>query len=138
MTNLIPKALELLNLKELEVFKVKDSVYKYRINEKGNVECYDYVAKRWNISSRIDIASLLNGTHEIKKLPFKPKNGESYKYLKICWHSGKISSSTYIWNGFVIDFLNYNMGNCYPVDHEFTHEEKEEFKTKLIGKYNAE
>lgn len=137
MSDLMPKIFELLGVKELEEFMIKGLQNRYRITNSGTLE-FSESDGEWHVSKYKCITDLLNGTYEIIKPPFKPKNDEKYKCLWFHELGDDVVDNIYVWDGGSIDFLNFNIGNCYPLDYKFTEEEKEEFKNKLMGKYNAE
>lgn len=144
MTNLIPEVLKMLGLKKDEFFKIKgyNEDYKYAFSEK-NLICYYPGGLRAEVVN-VTLVELLNGTCEVIKLPFKPKYGEWYTHLCLqgCHHNFDDNDDVHIkrvtWTEDSDDFLNFNIGNCYPADYNFTNEEKTEFKRKLVEKYNEQ
>lgn len=133
MNNKLPEVLLLLDIEEFEIFEVKGQERKFRIDSNGRVEYFMKLSNCWEHETEVTLGTLLNGTHEVVKIPYKPKDGEHYLYLRLKNSSVLIVKAC--WNCDIIDSKRYADGNCYHVDHEFTDKEREEFKTGIMCKY---
>ena len=69
---------------------------------------------------------LLNGSDEIVKLPWKPKDGEGYFYINKLGVAGHMTFS-----GSSVDIALYAFGNCFR-----TREEAEAHKDEILQKMN--
>nr|DAL30359.1 MAG TPA_asm: hypothetical protein [Caudoviricetes sp.] len=77
--NLIPQIAEMLGLQLGEAFKIKgDNELTYRFTNDGLELTHDSGIELAKISASVALVDLVNGKGEIIKLPWKPKEGESY------------------------------------------------------------
>lgn len=78
--NLIPQIAEMLGVALGEAFKIKgeDELMTYRFNSDGLQVTYGDGIEIPYISTNPAFAALLNGTDEIVKLPWKPKQDETF------------------------------------------------------------
>lgn len=78
--NLIPQIAQMLGVELGEEFKIKgeDELMTYRFNSDGLQVTYGDGIELSYISTNSAFVALVNGTDEIVKLPWKPKEGESY------------------------------------------------------------
>lgn len=130
--NLIPVIREALGLQENEEFKIKDEkgvtiYYKYRFtNDDMQVNIRGY----WESSTNEMIGMLVTGQSEAVKLPFKPKEGETYYYVSLYYGATATTSYATICRS---DVARANSGNCYR-----TYEEAEkhipEWMERVYGK----
>ena len=75
---------------------------------------------------------LLTGENTIKKIPWKPKNGEIYFQACI---KGRVVRCK--WFGDVCDLESYYVGNCFETEEE-AEAHKREIIDKLRGKYEED
>lgn len=78
--NLIPQIAQMLGVELGEEFKIKgeDELMTYRFNSDGLQVTYGDGIELSYLSTNSAFVALVNGTDEIVKLPWKPKEGESY------------------------------------------------------------
>jgi len=76
---------------------------------------------------------LLLGRLQIKKLPFKPKQGDKYYYVT---EQGKIYSMT--WRSSTYDYNFFNAGNCFRTEEEITQKDIDRIVKEMKGKYENE
>lgn len=128
--NLIPKIAEMLGVEIGEEFQIVPLDGIYRLSDFGlQTKLFLKSGERWESSKYI--TPLLTGQYQIKKIPFKPKKGETY-YL-VGWNSEQlISVSSVIWMNDVDYGLLY-CGNCFRTEAE-AEKHKYEIYEKLTGK----
>ena len=79
-----------------------------------------------------DVGLLVLGKHEIVKLPFEPKNGDSY--FRIFINSGRdINVCRDTWLDWTTDYMCKCCGNCFRTEAE-AEKHKYEIYEKLTGK----
>ena len=111
---------EILGVKLGERFKANGCIY--RLNEDGLVDNLD---RTWATV----LVGLLTGNYTLKKLPWKPKNGDDY-FVATMGCSASINS----WRGDSFDYALYYTGNCFRTREEaLTH--APEITEKLRKKY---
>ena len=109
--NLIPEIAKMLGVEIGEAFKIKgeDELMTYRFNSDGLQVTYGDGIEIPYISTNPAFVALLNGTDEIVKLPWKPKEGtEVYTFSfttheynsRFCPHKGVWYVTKWNWTGF--------------------------------------
>lgn len=107
MKNLMPEVLKLIGLSVDEEFKVKGSDEIFKVDKEGMLIATSYNSFRCSI-----LPFLLNGTYEIVKLPWKPKDGESY------WTVEEDRILCDSWDNDMMDYSYLKLGNCYRTKEE--------------------
>lgn len=139
--NLIPKICELLGVEIGEEFNAKHAnIGKILTNSKeepaifkfGNDGLYAKCSDGSGDFFLIGMGNFLNGDYEIVKLPFKPKDGESYWSVR--WgHNQCIDISYGTWTSDDIDYRHLYCGNVFRTETE-AEKHKYEIYEKLTGK----
>lgn len=131
--NLIPVIREALELQENEEFSVRcGTAYvlgKYRFT-KDRLEHFNVRDNCWEGTSSDLFAKLVHGIYKVDKLPFKPKEGESYYYVR--FYNGDIISTAYTKYS-KSDVVKVNSGNCYRTKEE-AENHVDEWMSKVYGK----
>jgi len=78
----------------------------------------------------IGMGNFLKGDYEIVKLPFEPKQGETY--YKVILRDG-LSVAKEDWTGWLADYSDKYCGNCFRTESE-AEKHKYEIYEKLAGK----
>lgn len=132
--NLIPVIREALGLKieeEFQLVKSDGATYnsKYRFADNDKLQWFDPYTGCWNVSSPIMLEKIIYGQVTIKKLPFKPKEGEIYYYVG--FYDGDVIGTSYTewWR---LNILNANSGNCYRTREE-AKKHVDEWMSKVYG-----
>ena len=115
--NLIPLIAEKLGVKIEEEFKIKNgfsAIYKFQglglYTKKQTEDSY------WCVCNDLTLRDILVGIAEIEKLPFEPKNGERYYYVRFARNSeGKVVSTVFerAWEEEMRDYENKLYGNRF-------------------------
>ena len=115
--NLIPLIAEKLGVKIEEEFKIKNgfsAIYKFQglglYTKKQTEDSY------WCVCNDLTLRDILVGIAEIEKLPFEPKNGERYYYVRFARNSeGKIEFTIFerVWEEEMRDYENKLYGNRF-------------------------
>ena len=111
MKNLMPEVAKLLGVEIGEEFKIKDWSDKFYINDTGTILIYSTICGEY-FKSEISIQEILNGKHEIIKLPFKPKNGRTY------WTVEEDRIFYDSWDNDMMDYSYFKLGNCFRTKEE--------------------
>lgn len=132
--NLIPTIREALGLKENEEFQILKNdgttyTVNYRFADNDELQWFDPDTDCWKSSSSITLGRIIYGKVSIKKLPFKPNEGESYYYVG--FYSGEANSTIYT-KHCQSDIVNANSGNCYRTKEE-AEKHADEWMTKIYG-----
>lgn len=133
--NLIPVIREALGLKENEEFQLLRSngttyTVNYRFADNDELQWFDPDTDCWESSGAATLEKIIYGKVTVKKLPFKPKEGESYYY--VIFYNGDIISTAYTKYS-KSDVVKVNSGNCYRTKEEAeTH--VDEWMSKVYGK----
>lgn len=130
MTEIMQMVIDKLGVKVDEIFKVKDSdgdfLYgDYYINENGIM-----INGKQRSSINILWHPLLSGGYQIIKLPFKPKEYDTYSFVN---DKGEIVSED--WWGIDIDYYRFNARNCFRTEEEITEEDKKRIVTEMKKEY---
>jgi len=106
------------------------SSLKYRFFTIGSIKNRVFLAatntKRINNEM---LVSLLWGSGEVIKIPWKPKRGDWYCFIK---EDGNRTGRN--WYDTFIDYMLYNAGNCFRDTEEVTLEIKERILREMKGK----
>ena len=130
--NLIPKICELLGMEVGEEFKVTryDNVV-FRFDE-TSLQFYSHLTNEWRETSDELYKMIMKGDTEVKRLPFKPKNGEQY-YRIFIHRDGDININRDTWVDWTTDYMCTYCGNCFRTRDE-AEKHKYEVYEKLTGK----
>ena len=137
--NLIPMIAKELGVEIGEEFKLKQTSgdiksAKYRFRNIGDQIIYERTifCGDWTMCSAEEVGLLVLGKHEIVKLPFKPKDGETYWYVR--WgHNQCVDIGYGTWTSDDIDYRHLYCGNCFRTEAE-AEKHKYEIYEKLTGK----
>ena len=132
--NLIPVIREALGLKvneEFQILKNDGTTYalNYRFADNNELQYFDSDKDCWKSSSSITLGRIVYGKVSIKKLPFRPEEGEAYYYVG--FYRGDVIS-TYYMKGCQSDIVNENSGNCYRTEEE-AEKHINEWMSKVYG-----
>lgn len=118
--NLIPQIAQMLGVELGEGFKIKgeDELMTYRFNSDGLQVTYGDGIELSYISTNSAFVALVNGTDEIVKLPWKPKEGESYWTFMSSLEGRKLYVLNYMWDNSVIDVALHKVGWVYRTQEE--------------------
>lgn len=135
--NLMPEVSKMLGVELGEAFYIKDFGTLYRFTLTG-LEYKNDDDKRWRRISSCLIEALIKGNHEIEKLPWKPKEEQTYYY--IAWRridntgEWKIRVETTFFTEFSTpDNLRVAVGNCFRTKEEAEAAKFDAFE-RLTGK----
>lgn len=114
--NYYKKVAEMLGVELDEEFNLKGNYTgeinncRYKITQEGLM--YNCGRMKWTRSNLL--LSIINGTYSVAKLPWKPKNGDSY------WRYGANSNLaiTQYWDTDGVDLTNWKIGNCFKTEEE--------------------
>lgn len=101
---------------------------KYKININGIAVYEDGEWKYSLASTSFVFEKLLAGQYEIKRKPWKPKDGEEFYFIE---KNGKIGNYTYYGITYIENF--YKLGNCYR-----TRAEAEANRDKWVAFYASD
>lgn len=131
--NLMPEIAKMLGVETWEEFRIKDARGKddtaYRLTD-TSLEYFDEAMTNWCGSGRF--IDLINGTAEVIKKPFKPKEGEWYYLFMFCGGDFCVASTEFSKYN-VQDLTNAYCGNCFRTKEEAINH-KAEIYEKLTGK----
>lgn len=132
--NLIPVIREALGLKvneEFQILKNDGTTYalNYRFADNNKLQWFDSDKDCWKSSSSITLEKIIYGQVAIKKLPFRPEEGELY-YL-VGFYTGDVISTCYA-KECQSDIVNVKGGNCYRTEEE-AEKHVDEWMSKVYG-----
>lgn len=132
--NLIPVIRETLGLEieeEFQLVKSDGATYnsKYRFAYNDTLQWFDPYTSCWNVSSQTMLEKIIYGQVAIKKLPFRPEEGELY-YL-VGFYTGDVISTCYA-KECQSDIVNVKGGNCYRTEEE-AEKHVDEWMSKIYG-----
>lgn len=130
--NLIPVIREALGLQENEEFnliKPQRSVISRAFRFTSNSLQIHY-PQGWEEAHDMTLIALLRGDLKVVKLPFKPKESETYNYVN--FYNGEIVQTIYVENC-ISDKTRVESGNCYRTKEE-AEKHLDEWMTKVYGK----
>lgn len=117
--NLIPEIAKMLGVELGEEFKVKrDDGYTYRFTSNELKLTYGNDIEMSTIATNNALVALLKGEDEIVKLPWKPKEGETYWGFNALLHGGKCAVISYVWKGKVFDNAMLKAGWIFRTQEE--------------------
>lgn len=138
--NLIPKICEMLGVEIGEEFKIKQTngdikSAKYRFRNIGDQIIYEHTdfCGDWTMCSAEDVGLLVLGKHEIVKLPFEPKKGDTYFRIVMNNTDNCLGVASDTWSGWTTDYMCKYCGNCFRTEAE-AEKHKYEIYEKLTGK----
>ena len=128
--NLIPKIAEMLGVELGEEFKINPLSGVYKLYQDGLLNKRDD-GKWYNTTC---LTPLLTGQYKIEKLPFDPKEGDTYYFVswsinRCCQQIYAIKSTFCLTSGCA---LNKYSGNCFRTEAEAEAHKYEVYK-KLTG-----
>lgn len=102
----------MLGVKLHEEFKTTNSLkyVTFRLTEDGLFDCFGN-------KSRETLAMILEGTIKIIKLPWEPKNGEHYYYIRI-WEDEEPTVEQSYWGNGTWEYGLYSTGNFFKTRKE--------------------
>lgn len=124
MANHMAEVAKMLGVELGEDFKCNNG-YTYRLTPLGLV-CPKYCTDEVEYSGVLQ--TLLNGGLEIKRKPWKPKDGDYYWSIN---PSGR--ANEFVWANTASGNYNYKLGNCYR-----TFEEAEAHRDKWVAFYASD
>lgn len=118
--NLIPQIAQMLGVELGEGFKIKgeDELMTYRFNSDGLQVTYGDGIELSYISTNSAFVALVNGTDEIVKLPWKPKEGESYWTFILYDCDIRLGIEPRKWTNDMFDFAFLKAGWIYRTCEE--------------------
>ena len=130
--NMIPVIREALGLQENEEFNFKlgetISYTKYRFTD-NDIEFLN-LEGLWEQCLVSPLDNIIYGECEVVKLPFKPKEYETYYFVNL--HFGTVEGSAFS-KDFTADVIRVNSGNCYRTREE-AEKHVDEWMSKVYGK----
>ena len=128
--NLIPEIAKLLGVEIGEEFEANGKTVKFTDDALIHYNC-DGEKEWWN-RAECTLVGLINGSYEVKKPPFKPKEGEWYYLFMFCGGDFCVASTEFSKYN-VQDLTNAYCGNCFRTKEE-ANNHKAEIYEKLTGK----
>ena len=118
--NLIPQIAQMLGVELGEKFKIKgeDELMTYRFNGDGLQVTYGDGIELSYLSTNSAFVALVNGTDEIVKLPWKPKEGESYWTFILYDCDIRLGIEPRKWTNDMFDFAFLKAGWIYRTCEE--------------------
>lgn len=118
MKNYYKEIAQMLGLELDEEFEITKYLgYLYKINENG-LYCKNSIDGQYHLESFDDIVDVLTGEETIVKKPYKPNNSHTYW----CAEMNVISSKAYVgkrvFDGNLLDYANFYVGNCFKTQEE--------------------
>lgn len=115
--NLIPEIAKMLGVEIGEKFKIKEYGEKiYRFTNSGLQLIYDNGVRNLNTTTNMALSGLLSGDFEIVKLPWKPKEGESFYTFTAAY--GEWSVSLDVWAEEPCNYALLDKGWIYRTEKE--------------------
>ena len=112
--NLIPQIAEMLGLQLGEEFKIKGyDELTYRFASDGLKLTYDNDMEISDLTAKVALVALLNGKDEIVKLPWKPKEGETYWTFILYDSDIRLGIEPHKWTDDIFDFALFKAGWIY-------------------------
>lgn len=110
--NLIPEIVKMLGVELGEEFKIKgEEELTYRFDSDGLKLTHDSGIELAKISANVAFVDLVNGKDEIVKLPWKPKEGDTFYFFDIRY--GKWVVCSYMWVRVPCDYALLDKGWVY-------------------------
>lgn len=131
--NYIPKIAEMFGVKIGEEFEANGKTVKFTEDTFVRRVCDS--KREWWVQAECTLLCLINGSLEVKKLPFEPKNGERYYYVRFARNSeGKVVSTVFerAWEAEMRDYENKLYGNRFRTMAEAKFEAPNVYK-RLTG-----
>ena len=128
MDNHMAEVAKMLGVELEEEFAVPNKVATLKISAKDGLMCKFKYNKNWEYCA-LYLQELLMGDMEIIKLPWKPKDGNTYYCPNITFKE----ISCKVWFGTTSDYAIYISGVCYKTREEAEAHFAEDYK-KLTGK----
>jgi hypothetical protein len=118
--NFIPQIAQMLGVELGEGFKIKgeDELMTYRFNSDGLQVTYGDGIELSYISTNSAFVALVNGTDEIVKLPWKPKEGASYWTFILYDCDIRLGIEPRKWTNDMFDFAFLKAGWIYRTCEE--------------------
>lgn len=117
--NLIPQIAQMLGVAIGEEFKIKgEDELTYRFDSDGLKLTHDSGIELAQISANVAFVDLVNGKDEIVKLPWKPKEGESYWTFILYDCDIRLGIAPRKWTNDMFDFAFFKAGWIYRTYEE--------------------
>lgn len=117
--NLIPEIAQMLGVELGEEFKIKGyDELTYKFDNDGLKLTYDNDIEISDLTAKVAFVALLNGTDEIVKLPWKPKEGESYWTFILYDCDIRLGIEPRKWTNDMFDFAFLKAGWIYRTCEE--------------------
>lgn len=122
--NYYKQVAEMLGVELGEEFRLKENKTKnivmprYKITQEEGLM---YSVNRNEFERSTILISIINGSYSVAKLPWKPKNDETYWWYSMC---SKTSISG-IFTGSTSDLIFWKAGNCFKTEKEAQSKGKE-------------
>lgn len=117
--NLIPEICKMLGVELGEEFKIKEYGERiYRFANSGLQLIYDNGVRNLNITTNMALSGLLSGDFEVVKLPWKPKNGDTYYSFYAAHKNTPWIITDYEWDKNPADFSSLKAGWVYKTRAE--------------------
>lgn len=114
--NLIPEICKMLALEIGEEFQIKGDNVTYKFASDGLKLIYDDFGLKINVAAKARLDTLLNGDAEIVKLPWQPKEGESFYTFTAAY--GEWSVSLDMWAEEPCNYALLDKGWIYRTEKE--------------------
>lgn len=112
--NLIPQIAQMLGVAIGEEFKIKgEDELTYRFDSDGLKLTHDSGIELAQISANVAFVDLVNGKDEIVKLPWKPKEGETYWTFILYDSDIRLGIEPHQWLDDIFDFALFKAGWIY-------------------------
>lgn len=112
--NLIPQIAQMLGVAIGEEFKIKgEDELTYRFDSDGLKLTHDSGIELAQTSANVAFVDLVNGKDEIVKLPWKPKEGESYWTFILYDSDIRLGIEPHKWLDDIFDFALFKAGWIY-------------------------
>lgn len=109
--NLIPQIAQMLGVAIGEEFKIKgEDELTYRFDSDGLKLTHDSGIELAQTSANVAFVDLVNGKDEIVKLPWKPKEGESYWTFILYDSDIRLGIEPHKWLDDIFDFALFKAG----------------------------
>ena len=125
--NYMKQVAEMLGVELGERFGIKGEAENYRLTQYGLIKCEEEETTYDQTTSDEELTQLLSGCKKIVKLPWKPKCGKVYYYVRA---DGDVEGS--VWGEHTFDILCYLVGNCFHSEAE-AEAHKDEMLKRMKG-----
>ena len=120
--NHMAEVAEMLGVEMGEEFEIEGKNGKYHFEDRGLSD--------GDLCMPHTLTKILNGSERIKKLPWRPKDGEIYYCLAMPYTGDMIAQATIFRITSEYDLKNLLLGNCYPTK-EAAEADKDKFMAMM-------